>query len=59
LPGDFLFYRERRVAELFSKFLGRFFLALADFTAIDDDIVLVRAAIDLDGTEREFVEAHT
>lgn len=30
LPGNFLFYRERRVAELFSKFLRRLFLALAD-----------------------------
>jgi hypothetical protein len=27
-PGDLLFYRERRVAELLAKFLGRFFLAL-------------------------------
>jgi hypothetical protein len=25
LPGDFLFYRERRVAELLAKVIGRFF----------------------------------
>jgi len=59
LPGDFLFYRERRVAELFSKFLRRFFLALTDFAAINDDIVFVRAAVDPDGAKTEFVEAHT
>jgi hypothetical protein len=58
-PGDFLFYRERSVAELLSKFLRRLFLALADFAAINDDIMFVRAAIDLDGAEREFAEAHT
>src|ERR1700758_5437375 len=46
-------------AELFSKFLRRLFLALADFAAINDDIMFVRAAIDLDGTEREFVKTHT
>jgi len=51
-PGDFLFYRERSAVELFSKFLRRLFLALADFTSINDDIMFVRAAIDLDGTER-------
>ena len=36
LPGNFLFYRERHVAELFSKFLRRLFLALADLAAIND-----------------------
>src|SRR5215471_1881997 len=51
--------RERCVAELFSKFLRRLFLALADFAAINDDIMFVRAAVDPDGTEREFAEAHT
>ena len=53
LPGDLLFYRKRRVTELFTKFLRRLFLALADFAAINDDIMFVRAAIDPDGTERE------
>src|SRR5207302_10822951 len=59
LPGYVLVNRERRVAELLSKFLGGFFLAFADFAAINDDIVFVGAAIDLDGAKREFVEAHT
>ena len=58
-PGDFLFYRKRRVAEPISKFLRRLFLALADFAAINDDIMFVRAAVDLDGAEREFVDADT
>jgi hypothetical protein len=59
LPGDFLFYRQWRVAELFSKFRRRLFLALADFAAINDDIMFVPAAVDLDATERESVETHT
>ena len=57
-PRDFLLHRKRRVAKLLSKFLGGFFLALADVTAINDDIVFVHAAVDPDGAEREFVEAH-
>ena len=44
------------MAELLLKFLGWFFLSFADFAAINDDIVLVRAAVDLDGAEREVVE---
>jgi hypothetical protein len=52
-------YRKRSVAELLSKFLRRLFLALADFAAINDDIMFVRAAVNLDGTKREFAEAHT
>ena len=59
LPGDFLVYRERRLDKLLSKFLGGLFLALADFAAINDDIVFVSAAVDLNGAEREFVEGHT
>ena len=55
LPGDFLFYRERRVAELLSELLGE---GLFLFAAINDDIVLAGAAVDADGAEREFVETH-
>jgi hypothetical protein len=58
LPGDLLFCREGRVTELLSEFLGGFFLALTDFAAINDDIVLVGAAVDLDGAEREVVETY-
>jgi hypothetical protein len=50
---------QRRVAELLAEFLGGLLLALADFAAIDHDIVLVGAAVDLDGAESEFVEMHT
>jgi hypothetical protein len=55
LPGDFL-HRERRVAELLSELLGGSFLAFADFAAINDDIVLVGAAVDGNGAETECVE---
>ena len=47
------------LAELLSELLAGFFLASADFAAINDDIVLVGAAVDLDGAEREAVETHT
>jgi len=46
------------LAELLSELLAGFFLASADFAAINDDIVLVGAAVDADGAEREFVETH-
>src|SRR5437879_5524826 len=46
-------------AELLAEFLGRFLLALAKFAAIDHNVMLVGAAVDLDGAESEFVETHT
>ena len=46
------------LAELLSELLAGFFLASADFAAINDDIVLVRIALDLDRPEGEFVETH-
>src|SRR5262249_1733398 len=44
------------VAELLAEFLGSLLLALADLATIDDDVVL--STVDLNGAEREFVEAH-
>jgi hypothetical protein len=46
------------VAELVAELLGRFLLAFADLAAINYDIVLVGAAVDLNGAEREFIETH-
>ncbi len=47
------------MAELVAELLGGFFLAFTNFAAIDDDIVLVHGAVNLNGAEREFVETHT
>jgi len=47
------------MAELLAEFLGRFLLAFGDLSAIDHNVVLVGAAVDLDGTESEVVETHT
>jgi hypothetical protein len=45
--------------ELVTKFLGRHLLAFADFSAVDHHVLLVRAAVDSEGTEGKFVEVHT
>src|SRR5438876_11939227 len=58
-PGYLFLDGQRRVAELLAEFLGGFFLAFADFAAINYDIVLIGAAVDLDGVGSEFVETHT
>jgi hypothetical protein len=58
-PGYFFLDGQRRVSELLAEFLGGFLFALADFATINYDIVLLRAAFDLDGAERKFVETHT
>ena len=59
LPGDFFFYRERRVAELFSKFLRRLFLALADFArSMMTSCSYVLPSIWMEPKEN-FVETHT
>jgi len=50
---------QRRVAELLAESLGGLFLAFANFTPINYDIVLIGAAVNLDRAEREFVELHT
>src|SRR5215467_8868714 len=39
--------------------LEGFFLRLRILPAINNDIMLVRTAVDLNGAEREFVETHT
>jgi hypothetical protein len=46
------------VAELLTEFPGGLFLVFANLAAINDDIVLIRTAVNLNGAEREFVETH-
>src|SRR5438876_5983957 len=58
-PGYLFLDGQRRMTELPAESLGGFFLAFADFAAINYDIVLIGAAVDLDGAESEFVEMHT
>ena len=58
LPGDLFFEGQGRVAELVAEFLGRGFPALADFAAVDDDVVVDGRAVDLDSAEGEFAEVH-
>ena len=41
-----------------SEFLGRLFLALADPAGVDNDVVVMRDAIDPDGTEGKVLELH-
>src|SRR5207245_3880359 len=58
-PGYLFLNGQRRVAELIAELLGGFLLAFANFSAIDHNVVLVCAAVDLERTERKFVETHT
>jgi len=58
LPGNLFFEGEGRMPELVAESLGRRLLAFTDPTAIDDDIVLVGAAVDPDGAEGEIAEVH-
>jgi len=46
------------MTELLTELLGGFLLALANFAAINDDVVFVRTAINLYGAKREFIEMH-
>jgi len=50
-PGNLFFHREGCVTELLAKFLRWLFLAFANFAAINDDIVFVHGAVDLNGAE--------
>ncbi len=58
-PGYVFPSGQRRVAKLFAKVLGWFFLALADLTTIDHNIVLARSAVNLNGAEGRLFKAHT
>jgi len=47
---------EWRMSEVFAELFGRFFLALANATAIDDYIVIVRDTVNPNGSEGEVLE---
>src|SRR5262245_58905441 len=47
-PGDFFPDRQRRMAEPFAELLGRSFLALPHFAAVDNYIMRVAFSLDLD-----------
>jgi hypothetical protein len=46
------------MSELVAELFRRFFLALADLSAVNHHVVVAGDAIDLDGTEGKPVEAH-
>src|SRR5207247_7745298 len=58
-PGYLFLDGQRRVAELIAELLGGFLLAFENFPAIDHNVVLVGAAVNLNGAKREFIETHT
>src|SRR5438445_11859255 len=57
-PRYVLLDRQGRVSEVVPEFFRWPFLAFADLPMIDHDIVFIGASVDLEETEREFVEAH-
>src|SRR5215468_9942454 len=50
-PGNFFLRRKGRVAELFAEFLGRSFLPLPHFSAVDHQIMRVALSLNLDLTK--------
>src|SRR6516165_12176345 len=47
-PRNFFPGRKQRVAELFSEFLRRSFLAFSHFAAVDHNIMRIACSLDLD-----------
>ena len=58
LPGNFLFHGDGRVAEFVAEFLGEFLLPFLDLAPIDDYVMLVRLAVDLDRAERAISDTY-
>ena len=58
LPGNLLFGGERGVAEFPAIFSGGLLLPFLDLSPIDDHVVLVRLAVDLNRAEREISDTH-
>lgn len=46
------------MSKVIAEFIGRLFLAVADFPAVDDHIVLIVSAVDEEGAKGEITEAH-
>jgi hypothetical protein len=58
-PGDVLGDGERGVAESLAVRLGGCLPAFPNPSAVDDEVVAVGLAVDLDGSERQVPEAHS
>jgi len=58
-PGYLFFDGQGRMPKLVTESPGRCLLAFAGLSAVDHHILLVRAAVDSEGTEGKFVEVHT
>src|SRR5271168_3926981 len=58
-PWDLFADGQRRMPKLGTEPPGRCLLAFADFSAVNHHVPLVRAAVDSEATEGEFVEVHT
>lgn len=57
-PGYFFFDGERSVPKVVAELLGRLFLPVADPAGVNNDVVLMRDAIDPDGTKGKVFEPH-
>jgi hypothetical protein len=57
-PGNVFFQRQWRVTEGIAELLGRFLLAFVNVTLVDNDIVLVGDAVDVEGSELEVDDPH-
>jgi len=57
-PGYLFFDGQGRMPKLVTESLGRRLVAFANLTAVDHHVLLVRAAVDSEGTEGKFVEVH-
>jgi hypothetical protein len=58
-PGYLFSDGQGRMPKLVTEFPRRPLLAFADFSAVDHHVLLVRAAVDSQGTEGKFVEVYT
>src|SRR5215472_1477654 len=57
-PRYLLVNGQGRVSKVVAEFLGPLFLAFAYFPAVNEDVMRVSVAIDLEGAKGETVEAH-
>ena len=57
-PGNLLLGGQRSVTKVVTKFFGWFLIPLANFSSIDDHVVLVRRTVDADRAKRKSVENH-
>ena len=58
-PGNLFVAGQRRMPKLVTECPGGLLLALSDLPAVDDQVLLISASVDSEGTEGEFVEVST